>query len=62
MTANNISSGRSCERTVSELFMERIGGFGSGDFNIEYFIHGDNTENGWRLSLTIYSALVRAMA
>lgn len=61
MTAHIISSGRSCKRAVSELFLGCIDDFGRGDINIEYSVHRDNAENRWWLSLTSPNALVRAL-
>ena len=60
MTPNNIGSGRSCERAVSELFLGYIDDFGRGDTDIEYFVHRDNAEGRRWLSLTGPDALVRA--
>ena len=58
MTANIISSGRSCGRTVFNIFMECIGGFFGGNINTEYFIHGNYPESRQRLRLTIRFVLV----
>jgi hypothetical protein len=60
MTAHFISSGRSCRRAVSELFLECVDGFCRGVVDFEHSVHRDESEDRRGLSLTIHIALVRA--
>jgi len=46
MTAHNLSSGRSCERTGPHLFLECVGGAFGSSIDPEYFVHVDNTAGG----------------